>query len=82
MVATLLERRLEATSDLEMIEYYADLDDALEVLGWEYPKAKVLALQYAQGYYQMDWAEIPNADVQYALEAVFAALALIMNGQA
>lgn len=82
MVATLLERRLEATGDLELIEYYADLDDALEVLGWEYPRARQLALQYAQGYHQSCWASASDTEVQYALEAVFAALALIMNGDA
>lgn len=82
MVATLLERRLEATNELELIEYYADLDDALEVLGWEYPRAKELALRYAQGYYHSTWADEHHNTVQQALEAVFAALALIMNGEA
>lgn len=82
MIATLLERRLEATADLELIEYYADLDDALEVLGWEYPRAKALALQYAAGYYRASWADEAHTEVQHALEAVFAALALIMNGEA
>lgn len=82
MVATLLERRLEATDDLDLIEYFADLDAAMEVLGRSYPGCYRLALAYAEGHHRQAWAEESHTETQMALDAIFQALALVMNGDA
>lgn len=84
LVGELLEHLCEEHTDLDAVVLYSDLERALRRLAQVNCAAHRLATLYSQGYSEGELAArymVPEYRVRYALDAVFQALALILNGE-
>ena len=84
LVGELLEHRYDAHENIDDLDYYADLDRAMERLFEVNATAHCLADLFSQGMTEAELADlyaVPEHRIRYVLDVVFQALALILNGE-